>query len=86
MFLFKKRKVTFEDGSSVEWSGRDSLKYTEGGSSVYIWVDFESGFFSNGKVIKSSSINTWGGEEKKKEIIDKVKGYYKSNHIPCRVE
>jgi len=86
----------FNDGSSIEWIDRETLQYLEGEFSVLVWVDFEPGFFSNGKIIKASSIIKWDtkpdecteliDEIKKKEIIDKIQQYYKSFKKKCRVE
>ena len=60
------------------------------------WVDFEPGLFSNGRIIKSESISVWDSkpddvpevidESTKKEIIEKIKSYYKSMKKKCRVE
>jgi hypothetical protein len=93
--MFNRKKI-FEDGSSIEWVDKETLKYTESGFSVHIWVDFEPGFFSNGRIIKSSSIKTkdslpWSSstfidENKKREIIEKIQKYYKSMNKKCRVE
>lgn len=86
----------FDDNSIVEWVDKETLKYTEGAYSVLVWVDFEPGFFSNCRIIKSSSISTWktkpddSSEEidgdKRQEIINKIKKYYTSFKKKCRVE
>jgi hypothetical protein len=91
-----KKKITFDDGSSVEWVDKETLQYREGNYSALIWVDFEPGIFSSGKVIKASSINKWGSkpedasghidERKKNEIIEKIMMYYKAFGKKCRVE
>ena len=88
------RKV-FDDGSSVEWIDKETIKYTEGDYSLLIWVDFEPGFFSYGRTIKSASIETWDtkprgeskliDENKKQDIIDKIQRYYKSFGKRCRI-
>lgn len=80
-------KKVFDDGSSVEWTSRESLRYTEGHLSVSIGVDFEEGWFKSGRIVRTGTIRSWEGgssdeasaitEEKKKEIIDKVVLYYK---------
>jgi hypothetical protein len=53
------RKKTFDNGSYVEWVDRETLKYTSGDFSVLVWVDFEPGLFSGGRIIKASSIKNW---------------------------
>lgn len=89
-------KKNFEDGSFIEWVDRETLNYCEGNFSVLVWIDFEPGLFSNGRIIKSSSITTWDkkpngqseliDEYKKKEVILKIQQYYKSFKKKCRVE
>ena len=85
-----------DDGSSVEWVDKETLKYVEGDFSLLIWVDFEPGFFSNGKVIKASSMKTWNttpkdgnkiiDDKKRQEIIEKIQQYYKKYWKKSRVE
>ena len=79
-------KVLFEDGSSVEWKNRESLKYIERGYVALVWVDYEPGFFNNGRILKMSSLRRWYeappgssleiSKDKKKEIISKIQDYY----------
>ena len=85
-----------DDGSSIEWVDKETLRYTESNFSVLIWVDFEPGFFNSGRVIKSSSLATWESKpegysstieaNKKQEILTKVQQYYRSQNKSCRVE
>lgn len=85
-----------DDGSSLEWVDKETLKYTEGRFTVLIWVDFEAGFFSGGRIIKYSSLASWNTkpegcssaieEKKKREILMKVQQYYRSQNKECRVE
>jgi hypothetical protein len=87
---------TFNDGSSVDWVDKETLRYTKGEFSALIWVDFEPGFFSAGRIIRSFSIAKWEAApvgstdeidtESKEEIINKIKLYYKSINKKCRVE
>lgn len=86
----------FDDGSSIEWVDKETLRYREGDLSALIWVDFEAGLFSNGRIIKSSSINHWEQREgnslkpisslQKREIVDKLIMYYEKLGKPCRLE
>ncbi|GLI34002.1 hypothetical protein [Desulforhabdus amnigena] len=90
------RKKTFDDGSYVEWVDRETLKYTSGDFSVLVWVDFEPGLFSGGRIIKASSIKNWDAkpagspatidEDIKQDIINKIQQYYKSFKKKYRVE
>jgi hypothetical protein len=90
----KKISIKFPDGSSVAWVDRETLKYSDGSHSVLVWVDFEPGFFSKGRIIKASSIQEWESagdgvkitEDKKTEIINKVTKYYEQNKIQYRIE
>jgi hypothetical protein len=84
------------DGSQIEWVDKETLRYSENGYSVLIWVDFEAGLFKSGRVIKLSSLSNWQtrpkdksdiiDELKKNEIVEKIKHYYKSMGKKCRVE
>jgi hypothetical protein len=85
-----------DDGSSLEWVDKETLRYTESSFSVLIWVDFEAGFFNGGRVIKLSSLATWNSRpegssstiepNKKQEIITKVQQYFRSQNREWRVE
>lgn len=86
------KKMLFDDGSSIEWSDRESLKYQErDGHMALIWVDFEPGFFSRGRVLMSESLDRWRlvpdgrqleiQNDKKEEITDKVRTYYGRKHL-----
>lgn len=85
-------KKIFKDGSFLEWVDKETLRYVEGGFNVLVWVDyFEEGLFSNGRVIKASSLVKWDSkpqnysetidELKKNEIINKIKEYYLNKKI-----
>lgn len=89
-------KKTFDDGSSIEWVDRETVKYINGHFAVNIWVDFEDGFFSTGRVIKPSLITKWDtvptghpiliNDDAKKGIVNKLIEYYRSNNRKCRLE
>lgn len=90
-------KKTFNDGSSIEWVDKETLKYSEKEFSVLIWVDYyKAGFLTYGRVIKASSIVNWNtraegslemiNTSKKYEIIVKIQSYYKSLNTKYRVE
>lgn len=86
----------YSDSSSIEWVDRETLKYSEGSRSVLIWVDFEPGVFSRGRIIKTSSITSWSDktnddnesidDDKKQDILNKVKDYYEEQKIKYRIE
>lgn len=86
--------MLFDDGSSIEWEDRESLQYREvDGHIALIWVDFEPGFFSRGRVLMIESLDKWHtvpegrsldlSNEKREEIIAKVRKYY--GRKPLRV-
>jgi hypothetical protein len=85
-----------DDGSSIQWVDKESLAYKENGFEVTVWVDFEPGFFSRGRILKLSSLGSWSkwpdtgsnviGREKRDEIIEKVKKYYSAQNKPLRTE
>ncbi len=92
----KKSLIEFDDGSIIKWEDRETLRYIEGEYNALIWVDFEPGFFSGGRILRSSSIDKWEenskgvvtaiSEVKKADIINKIKLYYKKNKRKCTVE
>ncbi len=85
---------SFDDGSSVEWIDRETLKYSRGEFSVLVWIDSEPGVFSTGRIIRMSSIRNWEtspegcsdqiDDNVRKEIIDKILLYFKNRG--CRIE
>ena len=87
-----KPMMRFDDGSYIVWEDRESVRYIEDDMEALVWVDYESGFFSRGRIIRSSSIGKWEkhpanipsdiDEGKKDEIISKLMRCYKK----CRVE
>jgi len=90
-------KKTFDDGSSIEWIDKETLRYSEKEASVLIWVDYyKVGFLSYGRVVKTSSIMNWNTQlngsskiidaNKKQEIIEKLQLYYSASNTKCRIE
>lgn len=86
---------SFDDGSSIEWIDKETLRYRQGECFALIWVDFEPGIFNSGRVLKGSSLRNWEMPEEhseeidadnKREIIAKVQEYYRSQNVKCRVE
>jgi len=48
-------KKIFEDGSCVEWKDRETLLNKERARAASMLVDFESGWFRSGQIIKTDS-------------------------------
>lgn len=90
------KKYTCKNGALIEWIDKETIRYTKNGFSVDIWTDFERGFFSRGRVLKSESIAYWntapseGNVEidslDKVELIEAVNEYYASFKVKMRVE
>lgn len=87
---------TFFDGTTLEWLDRESLKYTDNGYVVIIWVDYGAGLFKVKRKLKTESLSEWNeipengtkeiGEYKKKEIILKVQLYYALQKVKCEID
>jgi len=90
------KKMALDDGSSLEWIDKETLRYSEQGYEVSIWVDYESGLFKSGRVVKISSIVEWTlkpegtessiSQEMREKILARVELYYKSLGVACRIE
>ena len=80
----------------IEWIDRETLAYRSSGLTVLVWVDFESGFFSRGRVIHTDSIKRWvdsGSNEvrpvteaERDTIISAVQLHYAQERRLCRLE
>jgi len=86
----------FPDGSSLRWVDRETLRYKKGAFEVSIWVDFEPGFFSRGRILRSSSLTEWSAfpsgtaeeisNSDKEDIINKAIEYYQRQKRKCSVQ
>ncbi len=89
-------QMNFLDGSLVQWVDKETLRYSDSDHTALIWVDFEPGFFTGGRVIKASSIAKWEScpsnescdisDEIKMQIISKVTKYYDKYKVKYRIE
>ena len=80
----------------IDWIDRETLAYRSSGLTVLVWVDFESGVFSRGRVIHTDSIQRWvdsGSNEvrpvtaaERDTIISAVQLHYAQERRPCRLE
>ena len=78
---------------SIDWVDRETLAYRSDGLSVLVWVDFEAGFFSRGRVVHKDSIKDWldkGGSvvrpvspEERDVIIAAVMAHYANEGREC---
>ena len=83
-------------GSSLEWVDRETLRYSEDGFTVLVWVDFEPGLLRGGRILKTSSIQEWTTKpegasgtidaEQRSRIIGRVQQYYRGNKTKIIVE
>ncbi|MBR7745035.1 hypothetical protein [Undibacterium baiyunense] len=58
-----------ENGSTVEWIDKETLKYSKDGFQVLIWVDFEPGFFKRGRIVRLSSMEKWNEANDPNDLI-----------------
>lgn len=89
-----KKTVKFDDGSSIIWKDRESLRYEDAFHVALIWLDFEPGFFKRGRVLRLESLARWHAypagsreaiqPEERAEIVKKVRSYMRG--VPIRVE
>ena len=90
------KHVVFSNAISVEWVDRETLRYSEDGYSVLVWVDYDSGLFNNTRIIKLSSIVLWEKRPgntpeviesgQKEKIIEYIQRYFSLQNKVCRVE
>lgn len=90
------KSIQFEDGTVVAIEDRETVRYTHDDKVALVWVDYEPGFFSRGRVIKLSSIQSWKDsgaqgdvtreiiDSDKEKIVERVKEYLRGT--PVRVE
>jgi hypothetical protein len=86
-----KNTMRFEDGSTIAWTSRESVTYTESGYMVEVWVDMGASFFSRDKIIKLESLKVWNHappgaelsipEDKRLDIAKKIKRFYAGRPI-----
>jgi hypothetical protein len=90
------KQCFFEDGTSLSWVDRETLKYEAGARHLLVWVDYEAGFFNRGRVIRVESLRLWtdssghqGSElspSEKTEIVAKVKAYFAGAKVRVQEE
>ncbi|KPC50707.1 hypothetical protein [Amantichitinum ursilacus] len=89
-------KTSIGNSAYIEWMDSETLRYSDGEFSALVWVDYETGFFSAERIIRSSSIEEWekmpegcSGEIEplyKEAIIKGVQRYFELQSRTCRVE
>ena len=80
----------------IDWIDRETLAYRSSGLTALVWVDFEPGLISRGRVIHTDSIKRWvdsGSNEvrpvteaERDAIISAVQLHYAQERRPCRLE
>jgi len=86
------QSMRFEDGSTLTWTSKESVKYTESGYVADVWVDMDAGFFSRKKIVKLESLRSWTQaphgiesleipESKRMDIVEKIRRYYAGRPI-----
>ena len=80
----------------IDWIDRETLAFRSSGLTVLVWVDFEPGLFSRGRVIHTDSIRQWVDSEsnevrtvteiERDAIISAVQLHYANERQSCRLE
>ena len=95
--MFKKKNKPFETlGATVEWVDRETVRYTDNGNSTLVWVDYEPGFFSSGRVLRTESISKWQAHPSgtvaeidaasRQRIEAAVIAYFNSQGVQCSLQ
>lgn len=87
-------RVTFDDGSSVEYFNREAILYREkdGRQMEVVW--FFNPKLSRGRILHRDDINVWDAphntdtvdDQKKKEIEDRIAAYCQTRNIPLAIQ
>ena len=80
----------------IDWIDRETLAYRAEGLTALVWVDFESGLLSKGRVIHEDSVRDWLGPDsqpvrpvssaERSAIIAAVEQHYGKEGRPCTVQ
>ena len=95
--MFKNNNKAFEtSGATVEWVDRETVKYTENDKSTLVWVDYEAGLLTSGRVLHRYSISKWKvhplsekpgiDTESRKKIEAAIIAYFNSRGVRCNVQ
>jgi hypothetical protein len=90
----RSKRVSFADGSYIEWCNREAILYAEPGVGTMEipWV-FSSALVS-GRTLRASDIDKWNSPdeakqvtpEKRAEVIEKIREYCRRRRIPLSVD
>jgi len=79
----------------IDWMDRETLVYRTSALSVLVWVDYEEGLFSGGRVIHADSSRQWLDTEfklvravtqdEREAIVAAIQKHYAGEQRPCRV-
>jgi hypothetical protein len=80
----------------IDWIDRDTIAYRSRGLTVFVWVDFERGLFSRGRVLHTDSIKWWVDSEsndvravteiERDAILSAIQLHYARERRSCRLE
>ncbi|MBV1777376.1 hypothetical protein KSF73_16770 [Burkholderiaceae bacterium DAT-1] len=75
-------------GGFVEWVDRETVRYSGPKGEMLVWVDYEPGFFSRGRIIRGMTEGNGANKdyELKNEVKIKVVEYFETHGISCRIE
>ncbi len=90
-----RREVRRDMSVSIDWVDRETLAYRSDRLTVLVWVDFEAGFFSRGRVVHTDSIKEWVDDsnsvvrpvsaEERNAITAAIKSHYAYEGLACTV-
>jgi hypothetical protein len=85
------KQLFFEDGSSIAWVDRETLRYEAADRHVLVWVEYETGFFKRGRVIRGESLRLWSDSSGRQgpeispsdriDIVTKVQSYFSDVNV-----
>ena len=80
----------------LDWIDRETLAYRSAGLTALVWVDFEPGLLSKGRVIHEESVRDWLGPDwqpvrpvtsvERHAIVAAVEQHYEQEGRPCTVQ
>lgn len=90
-----KKPFRFDDGTTIEWVDRETLRFSDGDFSALIWVDFGPGLFSRERVLDVSRLKNWTTTPKgvstsltetdRDKILRRVEEYYRAHRTKLSV-
>ena len=83
MQLFKPKNSRCSNGGSVQWSSKESIKYSNNKFIVEVWVDYQHKE-GEGRVIYKSHIKEWTNSPENTKVT--ISDEEKENIVKCIIE